>query len=92
LQRGHYRKVKEFTAENAESAEEDQSKENKTKASLGTPRIRLVAFTLLVQKIFPKYSWCPLIRLAEMLFMDGSETSLLVTFAPPNPPPRRGKV
>jgi hypothetical protein len=83
LQRGHYRKVKEFTAENAESAEENQSKKNKTKASLGTPRTRLVVFTLLVQKILPKYSWCPLIRVAEMLFIDGSKTSLLVTIAPP---------
>jgi hypothetical protein len=28
--------------------------------------------TLLLQKIFPKYSLSPLIRLAEMLFIGGS--------------------
>jgi hypothetical protein len=28
--------------------------------------------TLLLQKIFPKYSLCPLIQVAEMLFIDGS--------------------
>ena len=39
-------------------------------------------FTLLLQKIFPKYSLCPLIQVAKMLFIDGSKTAPLVTFAP----------
>ncbi len=51
-----------------------------------------VASTLLLQKKVPKYSLCPFIQEAEMLFIDDSRTPPLVAFAPhPNPPPRRGE-
>jgi hypothetical protein len=40
-------------------------------------------YTLLLQKLLQKYSLWPLIQVPEMLFIDGSKTSPLVTFAPP---------
>jgi len=40
-------------------------------------------FTLLLQKLFQKYSLWPLIQVAEMLFIDGSRTPPLEAFAPP---------
>ena len=39
--------------------------------------------TLLLQKLFQKYSLGPLIQVAKMFFIDGRRTSPLVTFAPP---------
>ncbi len=42
----------------------------------------MVRIYLIVAKTFSKYSLCPLIQVAEMLFIDGSRTSPLVTFAP----------